>query len=163
MNKNNIFKVVIIEDNQQMSEMICDYLKEKVANSETSVFNTGESALEETKTAPDIFILDYNLDTNNPKALNGLQILMKIKKTFKDVPVIFLTGQDKPEVSANVIKYGAYDYIVKNQNAFGKLETIINTIKTQKPVSKSFISGKTTIVALVILVIILTILFFKKG
>ena len=156
-------QLLVIEDNAQMSEMISDYLQLKFPDAGVTVFNSGEKALEEVKTAPDIIILDYQLDSQNAKALNGLQILMKFKKLYP-VPVIFLTAQEKPEVSANLIKYGAYDYVVKNQQAFVKLEAIINKILTETPAKKKPASQKTIfLAAIVIIAILIAIMIFSKG
>ena len=156
-------QLLVIEDNAQMSDMISDYLQLKFPDAVVTVFNSGEKALEEVKTAPDIIILDYQLDSQNAKALNGLQILMKFKKLYP-VPVIFLTAQEKPEVSANLIKYGAYDYVVKNQQAFVKLEAIINKILSEKPTKKKPASQKTILVAAIaIIAILIAIMIFSKG
>src|SRR5215831_19390781 len=99
--------VLVIEDNEQMSEMIKDSILHKFGSAHVAVFNSGEEALAQTKSEPDVIICDYQLDSQNPKALNGIQILGKLKQRFSS-PVIFLSAQEKPEVSANIIKYGAY-------------------------------------------------------
>ena len=162
MSTDKKFKILVIEDNQQMSEMVSDYLSGKFPDSEIAVFSTGESALAATKSAPDVVILDYYLDVENPKALNGLQILMKIKQLYKS-PVVFLTGQEKPEISANIIKYGAYDYVVKNQQSFYKLEAIINKIKSQEPEKKSGNTQNLLIALAVVLVLAIVAMFLLKG
>jgi DNA-binding response OmpR family regulator len=146
-------KIIVIEDNTTMSEMISDYLQQKFTGSQVSIYNTGEKALEDTTGGPpDVIILDYNLDSENPKAMNGLQILMKLKKQF-DAPVIFLSGQDRTEVSANIIKYGAYDYVVKNQESFHRLEIIINNILANHKVKKDLDTQKASTKALIIIVV----------
>jgi DNA-binding NarL/FixJ family response regulator len=153
MADNKPLKVLIIEDNEQMSEMIKDSIIQKFTNAKVSVFNSGETALEQTKSEPDLIICDYQLDSQNSKALNGIQVLGKLKKQF-NAPVVFLSAQEKPEVSANIIKYGAYDYVVKNQQSFQRIEIIINNIlnsRSQKVNSKS----QKTIINLLIGVIIL--------
>ena len=106
--------VFVIEDNEQMAEMTKDHIMEKFSNANVTVFNSGEEALKQTSASPDVIVLDYQLDSQNPRALNGIQVLGKLKKQFS-APVIFMSAQEKPEVSANIIKYGAYDYVVKNQ------------------------------------------------
>ena len=158
MSTDKSLKVLVIEDNVQMAEMIKDHIMQKFSSADVSVFNTGEDALNETKSAPDVIVLDYQLDTQNPKALNGIQILGKLKKQF-NTPVIFMSAQDKPEVSANIIKYGAYDYVVKNRESFQRLEVIINNIlnsRNQKhPDSYRDGSQKTLITVLVGIIIVL--------
>ncbi|MEP7265793.1 MAG: response regulator [Bacteroidota bacterium] len=155
-------KIVVIEDNLQMAEMIGDYLEQKFPHASITKFNTGESALAESNLNPDVIILDYNLDSQDPKALNGMQILMKIKKQF-DAPVIFLSAQEKTDVSASIIKLGAYDYVVKNQQSFHRLEIIINNIISGMQVKKDLQSQKSSTKALIIVVvaIIAALVLFK--
>jgi DNA-binding NarL/FixJ family response regulator len=162
MAENKSLNIVVIEDNPQMSEMIGDYLEQKFQGAVISKFSTGEKALAETTSTPDVIILDYNLDSQDPKALNGLQILMKIKKQF-DAPVIFLSAQERTEVSASIIKYGAYDYVVKNQQSFHRLEIIINNIIAGQQMKKDLVSQKASTRALVVVVsaIIIVLLLFK--
>ncbi len=133
---NRNLKIVVIEDNRAMSEMVRDYLSSKFTSSEVSVYNTGEEALNGMIAEPDVIILDYNLDSENSKALNGIQILMKIKDRYK-TPVIFLSAQERADISANTIKYGAYDYITKNEAAFTRLEIVINNIIGHSDVKKN--------------------------
>jgi DNA-binding NtrC family response regulator len=102
-----------------------------------TVFNTGEDALAGIADEPDIVVLDYQLDTIKPDAMNGIQVLSKLKGRFADLPVIFLTGQDRIEVASNTIKYGAYDYIVKNETAFHKLELAFAQLKNLRTLKKS--------------------------
>lgn len=148
--------VLVIEDNEQMSEMIKDSIIQKFSNARVTVFTSGEAALNETKSQPDIIICDYQLDSQNPKALNGIQILGKLKKQFS-APVIFLSAQEKPEVSANIIKYGAYDYVVKNQQSFQRLEIIINNILNSRNQKQGSASQKTLVPVLIGIIIVLVI------
>ena len=154
MSTNSSLNVLDIEDNEQMSEMIKDSIIHKFTNAKVSVYATGEAALQETKSEPDVIICDYQLDSQNPRALNGIQILGKLKKQFSS-PVIFLSAQEKPEVSANIIKYGAYDYVVKNQQSFQRLEIIINNILNSRNQKGSSKSQKTTINLLIGVIILL--------
>lgn len=154
MSNNKSLKVLVIEDNEQMSEMIKDHIAQKFSNAEVSVFNSGEEALSETKSSPDVIVLDYQLDSQNPKALNGIQILGKLKKQFNS-PVIFMSAQERPEVAANIIKYGAYDYVVKNRESFQRLEIIITNILNGRNQKQNAGSQKTLITVLVGIIIIL--------
>ncbi len=151
---NRNLKISVIEDNFQMSEMIKDYLSTKFPASDINVYNTGEDALKGIITEQDIIVLDYHLDSENPKALNGIQILMKLKERF-NAPVIFLSSQERADISANTIKYGAYDYIVKNEGAFHRLEIVVNNILGHADVKKNLGTQKFFNTILVVLMIVL--------
>lgn len=155
---NRNVKIVVIEDNRAMSEMVRDYLMSKFNNAEVIVFNTGEEALNGIISEPDVIILDYNLDSENPNALNGIQILMKIKERYKS-PVVFLSSQERADVSANTIKYGAYDYIAKNEAAFTRLEIVINNIIGHSDVRKNLGTQKFFNSILVVLMIVFVLGF----
>lgn len=65
--------------------------------------------------------------------MNGIEILDKIKAFNPDIPVVMLSSQDKIEVAVNCIHHKAFDYIVKSETAFLRLQKAITTIfHTQK-------------------------------
>lgn len=100
---------------------------------EIHCFPTGEDCLAAMGGLPDIVILDYLLDGMNPMAMNGIQTLDGIKTINKDIPVIMLSGQDKIEVAINCMHHKAYDYVVKSETAFLRIErNITNILKSKK-------------------------------
>jgi DNA-binding response OmpR family regulator len=155
---NRNLKITVIEDSKAMSEMIRDYLTAKFPSAEVTVYNTGEEALDGMVFEPDVVVLDYNLDSEDPKAQNGIQILTKIRDRYK-TPVIFLSSQERADISANTIKYGAYDYIVKNEAAFHRLEIVINNLIGHSDTRKNLGTQKFFNSILVVLLILLVIGF----
>lgn len=137
MYTNRTIKISLIDDDPQMREMLKDFFIEKYPLSEITSFATGEESLKKIITEPDLIVLDYHLDSIDAMAMNGLQVLNKLKERFPNVPVIFLSGQEKAEVAANTMKYGAWDYIVKNESAFHRLENNINNILGQVDLKKN--------------------------
>lgn len=119
--------IVVIDDDPIMCEMVKDSLLKKHANARVETFGTGEEAFA-SGLQPDLVILDYSLDSIKADAMNGIQVLSKIKERNAETPVVFLTSQDQPEVAAHTIKYGAYDYILKNETSFLKLEIAVQNI-----------------------------------
>jgi len=89
---NRNLKITIIEDNHQMSEMLRDYITTKFPSAEVTIYNNGEEALNGIITAQDIIVLDYHLDSENAKAINGIQVLMKLKERYSNTPVVFLSS-----------------------------------------------------------------------
>lgn len=146
-------RLSVIEDNKQMREMIKDHVSHFFPNSEVKIYPTGEAALTDLGETPDAIILDYHLDSIDATAMNGLQVLKKIKEKMDDVPVIIMTAEDKAEVAANTMKYGAYDYIVKNESAFQRLSLVLNNISGHAATKKNLGTQKFFNVVLFILVI----------
>jgi DNA-binding NtrC family response regulator len=100
---------------------------------EIHCFQSGEACLEAMEGKPDIIILDYLLDGINPDAMNGIETLDQIKAINQDLPVIVLSGQDKIQVAVDCMHHKAYDYIVKSETAFLRIErNITDILKTQK-------------------------------
>lgn len=91
-------------------------------------YATGELCVENLSHKPDIIILDYQLDGIEKNAMNGIQTLDKIKSFNPEIPVVMLSSQDKIEVAINCMHHKAYDYVVKSETAFLRLQKKINTI-----------------------------------
>lgn len=71
-------------------------------------FESGNALLEALDDSPALILLDVMMP-----GLNGLETLKRIKASYPDLPVIMLTSVDKVETAVEVIKQGAYDYLLK--------------------------------------------------
>jgi DNA-binding NtrC family response regulator len=91
-------------------------------------FPTGELCLDNISQNPDVIILDYHLNSIDKNAINGLETLDRIKTANQTIPVVMLSSQDKIEVAVNCMKHQAFDYIVKSETAFIRLQKAITTI-----------------------------------
>jgi two-component system OmpR family response regulator len=100
-------------------------------------FATGELCLENLAQNPDIIILDYYLNSVDKNAINGLETLDRIKTAFPQIPVIMLSSQDKIAVAVNCMKHQAFDYIVKSETAFIRLQKSITTIFHYQKIEKA--------------------------
>jgi two-component system OmpR family response regulator len=102
-------------------------------NFEVETFPTGELCVENLDKNPDIIILDYHLDGIDTNAMNGLKTLDIIKKKRNEIPVIMLSSQDKIDVAVSCMHHNAFDYVVKSETAFVRLQKIITAFfKYQK-------------------------------
>ena len=99
-------------------------------------FATGELCIKNLKHTPDVIILDYQLDGIDATAMNGIETLDKIKATNPDIPVVMLSSQDKIDVAINCMHHRAFDYVVKSETAFVRLQKIITTIFKYKKMEK---------------------------
>lgn len=157
MYTNRTLQVTLIDDDPNMREMLHDFFSGKYKNCNCESYSTGEEALQKMYAEPNLIVLDYHLDSSDASAMNGLQVLKKVKDKFPNVPVIFLSGQEKAEVAANTMKYGAYDYIVKNESAFHRLEIIFNNILGHVELKKNLGTQKFFNTLLVVLVVAMLI------
>ncbi len=100
-------------------------------------FATGERCMEKLSHSPDVIILDYHLDGIDKNAMNGLETLDKIKAINPDIPVVMLSSQDKIDVAINCMHHRAFDYVVKSETAFIRLQKIITNIFSYKKMEKT--------------------------
>jgi two-component system, OmpR family, response regulator len=128
---------MMIEENKILLFLVDDdalFLKsleiEFTDNTESIIktFPTGELCLENISQNPDVIILDYYLNSVDKNAINGLETLDRIKAANQTIPVVMLSSQDKIEVAVNCMKHQAFDYIVKSETAFIRLQKTITTI-----------------------------------
>lgn len=119
--------VFIVDDDATQNTMVSDHLA-KFQNITFKTFTSGEECLKNLSLKPDIIFLDYNFDKAGDKAKNGVQVLREIKDADPEIEVIMLSGQDKIEVAVNTMKYGAFDYIVKNESSFHRAENAVKNI-----------------------------------
>lgn len=99
-------------------------------------FSTGELCMERLSQNPDVIILDYHLDGIDKNAMNGIEALDTIKAINPDIPVVMLSSQDKIDVAVNCIHHRAFDYVVKSETAFVRLQKIITSIFRYKKMEK---------------------------
>jgi len=116
--------IFVVEDNQMYNKLVVSYLKTNNFRNLES-FLTGGYTLKNLDKNPDIIIQDYLLD-----GMTGIEVLIKAKKTNPNVEFIFLSGQDSIDIAINSMKYGAYDYIVKDQMALQKMVNKIHKINS---------------------------------
>jgi DNA-binding NtrC family response regulator len=141
--------VFLVDDESIQNEMLKDYLAERF-NYNFRLFDNGEEALSSLNQNPAIVILDYHLNAHNPEAKNGVQILAAIKDQNPSTQVIMVSGQDKIQVAVDSMKYGAYDYIVKGETAFARMENTIKRINELEDSKFAYDASKKSIRFLII-------------
>lgn len=100
-------------------------------------FATGELCIENLPQNPDVIILDYHLDGVDKDAMNGIDALDKIKLLNPEIPVVMLSSQDKIDVAINCMHHKAFDYVIKSETAFFRLQNIITSIMSNKKREKT--------------------------
>ena len=99
-------------------------------------FATGELCIENLSRNPDVIILDYHLDGISKTAMNGIETLDKIKTYNPDIPVVMLSSQDKIDVAVSCMHHRAFDYVVKSETAFMRLQKNITAFFHYEKIEK---------------------------
>jgi len=127
METNDKIKIFLVDDDALFLKAL-EIEFQNLDSFEIETYANGELCIENLNRKPDIIILDYHLDGIENNAMNGLETLDKIKKFDPEIPVIMLSSQDKIEVAVKCMHHEAYDYVVKSETAFLRLQKIINSI-----------------------------------
>jgi two-component system, OmpR family, response regulator len=135
MKDENKIKIFLVDDDALfLKSLEIEFLQS--ADFEVETYSTGELCIANLSHSPDVLILDYLLDGIDKDAMNGIETLDKIKAFNPDIPVIMLSAQDKIEVAINCMHHRAFDYVVKSETAFVRLQKIITTIFRYKKMEK---------------------------
>ncbi len=132
--KNKIKLFLVDDDAMFLKTLEIEFLQHADFIIET--YPTGERCIENLNHTPDVIILDYMLNGIVKDAMNGLDTLDRIKAFNPDIPVVMLSSQDKIEVAINCMHHRAFDYVVKSETAFIRLQKIITTIFKYKKMEK---------------------------
>ena len=101
--------ILIVDDDRQLREMV-----EMLLTDEGHEVKTADSVFHArgvlAKIRPDLLVLDRSL----PDA-DGLKILEEVRaeRGYDAIPVLFLTGNDRPKQRAQALDHGADDYMGK--------------------------------------------------
>jgi DNA-binding NtrC family response regulator len=110
--------VLIIDDDKSVLKSVEHQLQSAFKDIyNISSFMTGEDAIENIKGDPDICIIDFYLNSDNPNAMNGVSFLQKIKNRNTEVEAVMLSGETDAEVAKCCLEHGAFDYITKGSDA----------------------------------------------
>lgn len=101
--------VLIVEDDPNISEMLCTFLRTKQYRLLTTPH--GEEAVELCKShSPDLVLLDINLPD-----IDGYEVCRRLRETLvtSSIPIIFLTQKNQREEKLRGLSTGADDYVTK--------------------------------------------------
>jgi two-component system response regulator AtoC len=127
MLRNKNYKVFVVEDNDWFNKMIAHSLSQNPDIIVKSFFN-GNDLLKALHEVPDVITLDYKLPDTT-----GNVLLNKIKEFNPKIEVIIISEQDDIEIAVELLKQGAYDYLVKSPDMHSRLfNNVSNLLKKSK-------------------------------
>jgi two-component system, NtrC family, response regulator AtoC len=151
-------KIFVVEDDPFYIELITHLLATQGCQ-DVSTFSKSVDCINNLHKMPDLCILDYNLEEGT-----GMDVLLHIKSINPDIQVIFLSGQEAVNVALDTLKHGAFDYIIKNENAMERLTLVLHKIEKLKESSgrkenKYILNAGMTLAVSILLVVVMAILF----
>ncbi len=152
--------IFIVEDSIVYKDLIVGHLQSnRYKNIKT--FKNAEECMKEVELKPDIIILDYSYE-----GISGLELMKSVRQSYPEIDFIFLSGQNKIPVAIKVMKLGAADYIIKNEQAPYRLVKSIDQLLTaskKEKVRKGLnigVVGFFIMLFLIIMTIIFVSIFF---
>ncbi|WP_319511485.1 sigma-54 dependent transcriptional regulator [uncultured Draconibacterium sp.] len=118
-------KIFVVEDDEWYRRLLVHNLSMN-PDYEIHAFGTGKECLNNLHELPDVVTLDYRLPD-----MKGLEVLKQIKAINDDIQVILISEQDDIEVVVDLLKHGAYDYIVKSKDIRERLLNTVNNISKE--------------------------------
>jgi two-component system OmpR family response regulator len=159
MNSTEQLSIFLVDDDPMFTMALENQLEQKF-KAKYSKFSTGEECLKNLDQNPKIVVLDYFLNSESPDAMNGIEVLKEIKSNIPEAMVIILSAQDKMGVAMNAIKSGALDYIIKNENAFLRIQNAIKNAMDRISLHDNIKEYRFRAKLFVIAAIIVAVIFF---
>jgi len=115
-------KIFLVDDDPFFLGILEEYLQH-LGYTQLTTFTESADCLHQLTKQPDLIFLDFNMDN-----LNGIEVLKKIKRFNTNQLVIFVSGQEKINIAVDALKYGAFDYILKDDISEQKLHHLMQRI-----------------------------------
>ena len=119
------FKIFVVEDNEWYGELLAHRLSQN-PNHSVQRFATARACLEQLGERPDVITLDYSL----PDA-KGEQVLRQMRERLPATEVVVISGQEDINTAVSLLRQGAYDYLVKDENTLDRLWNIVGKVEQQ--------------------------------
>ena len=119
----NYFKLFIVEDDPFYGELLKRHL---LLNPDNDVFlyKDGKECLDNLHLNPDLISLDYRLPD-----MSGYEVMKKAHMDYPDLPIVIVSGQEDVKTALDLLKEGAYDYFVKDNDTKDRLWNLINKLR----------------------------------
>lgn len=117
------FTVFVVEDNEWYNKLLV-YTLSLNPDYNVKSFFSGKEALNSLHEKPDVITIDYRLPD-----MDGEELMRKIQAINPDIELIIISEQDDIKTAVELLKQGAYDYIVKEKDIRDRLLTTVNNIR----------------------------------
>ena len=128
------FKIFVVEDDEWYNRLLVHNLSLN-PDYEIESFTKGKDCIANLNKNPDVITLDYRLPD-----MQGLEILKSIKAENEEIQVILISEQDEIDVVVELLKYGAYDYIVKSKDIRERLLNTVQNIRNGVSLKKEIVT-----------------------
>ena len=115
MKNTHPLKIFILDDDVWYGSMLQHFLALN-PDYEVQRFDSSKDFFSKLHEKPDVVTLDYSLPD-----MDGGEVLKKIKSVHPDIQVVIISGQEDVATAISLLKNGAFDYIVKDDDTKDRL------------------------------------------
>lgn len=116
---NKPFKLFLVDDDHFCRQLMEHAIRD-LGFVDIHTFDNGAACLDALIEEPDIIFLDQMMGS-----VSGTDALKAIKRFNPDIYVVLVSGQQKVQVAVDSLKYGAFDYVVKDEQLVERLAAVL--------------------------------------
>ncbi len=124
------FKIFVVEDDPWYADIL-EYQLSLNPDYEVEKYYTAKECLKNLYKKPSLITLDFSLPD-----MDGNEVLSSIKKADPDLPVIIVSGQENIKTVVGLLKNGAFDYIVKDEDTKDRLWNSVRNARENRMLRK---------------------------
>src|SRR5665213_145408 len=125
----NHFSVFVVDDDDSFLFALAFHLK-KDTGWKVYCYTSVEECLCHLNLEPGVIILDYYFDKDGENNIDGMTALQLIKSVKPKIPVIMISAQDDIRISMELLKAGAFTYIIKDHEALKTIEKTLLSLRS---------------------------------
>jgi DNA-binding NtrC family response regulator len=115
-------KVFLVDDDPFCRQLV-EHAVRNCGFRDVQAFDNGGACLDALTDEPDIIFLDQMMGS-----VSGTDALKAIKRFNPDIYVVLVSGQQQVQVAVDSLKYGAFDYVVKDERLDERLAAVLAKI-----------------------------------
>jgi YesN/AraC family two-component response regulator len=119
-------KILFVEDEEDLCNIISDTLSKLQANFETA--QNGQMALDRFNESGDFDLIVTDI---NMPVMNGLELIKNVREVNTDIPVIIMSAHTEPEYIKSAEELGVENYLLKPFD-FIKFINLVSTLEFNK-------------------------------
>ena len=96
---------------------------ENIGYKDIHLFLNGVICINNLHLKPFIIFLNHPIDESS-----GFDVLKKIRQQYPNIYVVIMSNQENVNLAVDVLRNGAFDYIVKGDNEISKMSQVIERI-----------------------------------
>lgn len=126
-------KIILVEDNESLNRLVSFRLEK--AGHEVHGFTMASELIENYQNLePDLLLLDFSLPD-----MNGRELVEVLQEMKYDAPFVIVTGHSDIKLAVELMKLGALDFVVKDENFQEVLPAVVERVSQTIKMTKDML------------------------